>query len=250
MSKLCELLAAESDVESASKKITEEGLITFTKKTNLFSGSTRELQLYDGDANLEFAPEIDKLDETVPSKLDYISQSVTRYWDLILQKEVTNQSARASIKIGDADLCGGAEFPATFLLGLEKKLANLRVIYTRLPTLAPGKEWEKDASLGEDTWKAKDPEITFKTKKEVQHKILDKATDKHPAQIERWTEDVKVGKYTKNLWSGAITPARKSEMLEKIDQLIVATKQARMRANQAEVVKDKIGKDLFDFING
>jgi hypothetical protein len=46
-----------------------------------------------------------------------------------------------------------------------------------------------------------------------------------------------------------ITPARKSELLDRIDKLLRAVKKARQRANGTEVVKVNVGKSIMDFIN-
>ena len=80
--------------------------------------------------------------------------------------------------------------------------------------------------------------------------VLYKATVEHPAQIEKWEEQVPVGKYVKKVWSGMLTPARKSELLGNIDKLISAVKKARQRANATVVVKLNVGQKFIDFING
>ena len=94
------------------------------------------------------------------------------------------------------------------------------------------------------------PMERFITNKQVKSTVLYEATKEHPAQIDKWTEDVKVGRYLVHTNSGMITPATKAEILGRLDKLAQAAKQARMRANTAEVVQWKVGKTLMDFING
>ena len=70
-----------------------------------------------------------------------------------------------------------------------------------------------------------------------------------PAVIDKWEEVENVGKYTKKHWSGAVTSARKSELLGRIDNLLRAVKKARQRANSTEVVSMSVGNSLFEYIS-
>ena len=47
-----------------------------------------------------------------------------------------------------------------------------------------------------------------------------------------------------------LSPAEKSELLSRIDKVIMAAKRARMKANSADSVDVKVGKKLADFIFG
>jgi hypothetical protein len=80
------------------------------------------------------------------------------------------------------------------------------------------------------------------------HKVLYEATDKHPAQIEKWEEQVAVGKYVTNVQCGMLSPADKSTLLGRCDRLIQAVKKARMKANMVDVVDQSIGKEIFSFV--
>ena len=90
--------------------------------------------------------------------------------------------------------------------------------------------------------------IREKTEKVRCHKVLYEATEKHPAQIDQWTEDKVVGKFTTKLFSGKMTPIDKSQILARLDKVIAEVKKARMRANQEEAKESKIAKQLFDYI--
>lgn len=248
MAKLHELLAVEGDLEGTYKKILEETTTTFAKKPGLFFGFSKELEMFaDSAGGLETPNEYQELTDTVHSKLEYTASSVKRYFDAVLQKEMTNQTARADLVVDGkviADL-----LPATFLLGLETKLKALRKVYEAIPTLAPGKKWVPDPTKGEHVYLTDRPDEKFKTAKTFKHKVLYEATDKHPAQIEKWEETENVGKYVTTTWSGMLTSAEKSEMIGRLDKLLRAVKKARQRANTAEVVKGSIGDKLFAFIN-
>jgi hypothetical protein len=254
MAKLHELLAVEGDLEGAYKKIIEEAKTTFSKRADHFFGFHRKCDMY--QEGMEAPPEeFKEMDSTVHQKLDYIKDYVIRYFDAILQKEKTNQSAVADLIIDGITL--GKDLPATFLLGLESRLKMVRSIYEYLPTLPPGIKWEKDETRGEHVYVTSNPQEQPKTAKTFMHKVLVEAQfpkegeggQSLPAQIEKWEEQKNVGMYKKITWSGMVSPAQKSIMLGKIDKLIREVKRSRQRANATKVINVNIGKEIFNFIN-
>ena len=247
MPKLHELLPVEGDLSGAYDKVLQETSDNFRKHPDRYQGSQKRVELFDADAPDE-APEYKNMDDTVHNKLDYTSEHIIRYFDCVLQKEATNQNATGDIIIDGVSIAENV--PATFLLGLESKLTKVRnVVYRFIPTLQPGIHWEKDETQGPNVYKRKYPEENFRTKKVRKNHIKAPATDKHPAQVEVFTEDEKVARIIKDVWCGMPSSAEKSEILKRLDTLIQAVKKARQRANSEEVVKATIGKKLFDFIH-
>jgi hypothetical protein len=244
MGKLHELLAVEGDLEGESKKITAEAVDTFNKRDR-FEGHVKTTKMLDEARKGEETVDYKAITTTVAEKLAYVRQSAVRYLDAFLQKETTNQTAKADLVVDGVVLA--KDVPATALLGLESKLKSVRAMYEALPTLAPGVEWEFDAAQG--VYKVKHPEERFKTEKSLKFQIMVPATDKHPAQVEKWTADVPIGKIIEEKISGMISPVEKSALLGRIDTLIRAVKKARQRANSADVVEVTIGTALFDYIH-
>ena len=245
--KLHEILAVEGDLEKVASNIIAEAKVTFNKKTNLFQGLVKTAEMFDDDAPTP-APEEVKREDTVPSKLNYVAKAVASWLDVVYQKECTNQEANADLIVDGTVIAEG--LPATFLLGLEAKLKRMRDMYIEMPTLQPGIRWEPAPDMGKNVFATVSPIERFITNKQVKSTILYEATKEHPAQIDKWTEDVKVGRYLVHNNSGMITPATKAEILGRLDKLAQAAKTARMRANTAEVDTVKIGKTLMDYING
>jgi len=245
MSKLHELLAVESDLDNVQKTIVGEAQNTFTKKPHMFFGFEKRLENYNESAP-EAPRERQELTTTVTDKLEYVNEHIIRYFDAVLQKELTNQTAKADIVIGETVLA--KDMPTTFLLGLETKLKSIRALYASIPTLPSGIGWDKDTALGEDIFRARNPEKKYRTAKTFKHKVLYEATDHHPAQIERWEENENIGMYITDKWTGLISPAHKSDLLERLDILLRAVKRARQRGNNTQVVKTKIARDLFDYV--
>ena len=246
MSKLHELLAVEGDLEGAYKQILQETKVNFTKHPDRYFGIHQRIELFDETAPQE-ADQHKELDDTVINKLEYTSEHIIRYLDAVLQKEKTNQEAKADIIIDGTNIA--SDIPATFLLGLESKLKKIKEIYSAIPTLQPGVSWEKDETEGPHVYKKSNPEEKFRTKKVRKNHVLAEATDKHAAQVEVYTEDEKVAKVITDTWCGMISSAEKSAILSRIDKLMRAVKKARQRANTTEVIDINIGKSLFDYIN-
>ncbi len=246
MSKLHELLAVETDVESTYKKVVDEAINTFIKKTDHFIGTHRELSMFDESKQNENITEHKERVTTVKEKLDYVKDFAVRFFDVVLQKEKTNQLATADLIVDGKTLA--TNLPATFLLGMETKLRTVRNLYENAPTLPPGMKWERDNEAGDGVYRTV-LDDKLKTAKSFMHKVLIAPTDKHPAQIEKWEEQIPVGRYKSTAEYGMLTPAEKSQLIGKIDKLIQACKQARQRANCVDIVSEEIGKTIFEFIN-
>ena len=252
--KLHELLAVESDLSGISDKIMKETKKVFKEKEVVFKGMIRTYKPFVDDG-IEYPEDRIDLTTTVDEKLDYMSKSVVKYFDAILQKESTNQVAVADLVVDGEVLA--TSLPATFLLGMESRLRILREVYAQIPTLEIGIEWELDDSRGANIFKTTYPEESMKTQRTTKSTVLYEAKfpkaneggNSIPAVIDKWEEVENVGKYTKKHWSGAVTAARKSELLGRIDNLLRAVKKARQRANSTEVVSTRVGNTLFEYIN-
>jgi len=246
--KLHEILAVLADLEGTAKKVREEAIITFLKKQNHFNGHHKTLKMFEEARKQEeeAAEEHRPLVTTVERKLGYIQKSQIKHYDTVLQQEATNQQAKADLVVDGEVL--GENLPATFLLGMESRLKTLRAVFDSIPTLDPSTEWHKRKGNEAGVYTAVYPETSKRDEKAIKHQVLVPPTEQHPAQVEKWTENHTVGMYSVLKESGMISPAEKSQYLEKIDELIQATKKARQRANSTEVVKKSIGKKLFDYI--
>jgi len=142
MTKLHEILAVESSLEKAATNLTAESIRTFSKD-NLFSGEVKTLTMFREDEQNQNTTEVRKLETTVMENLEYLVKPVSDWLDVVLQKDATNQLAKADIVLSNGTVVA-KDVPATFLLGLESKLNKLREMYLQIPTLEPGIEWCND----------------------------------------------------------------------------------------------------------
>lgn len=249
MTALHEILAVEKSLATTAQRLLNESAKTF-KKHDLFRGVTRELKMFDpAQAHLESSDHME-LTTTVDENLDYLIKPLAAYWDTVLRKDITNQSANATLVMEDGTPLG-EKLPATFLLGFEKKLRELREIYNTIPTLPPGKKWIPSPIDRAGVYIDDDTTVQFKSQKDPEFRVVAEATKEHPAQIKEVSRTVNVGKYSTTELSGMLTPLEKAERLTRIDELINATKRARMRANKEEIPeRPNFGESILKYING
>jgi hypothetical protein len=187
---------------------------------------------------------VTEITTTVPQRLKWFSGHAIKFFDLVLQKDKTNQKATADIEVDGVVLV--KDVPATTLLMLESKLQEVRKVLDRAPTLPSTVRWVKDDVEG--LWVTADPVVTFTTKKVAKPVVLYEATKEHPAQVREVSEDIPVAKITQTTWAGLLTATEKATLLSRLDVLLQAVKKARQRANTTEVEKGNMGKPVFDFL--
>ena len=248
MAKLHELLAVIDDLKGTAKAIVAEAEIGFRNKSALFTGHLKTISYFDEARTNENEIDQKLLVTTVGDKLAHVSNHLSKLLDSTYQLEEANTGARADLLINGDIIAAGV--PAVVLLQWSNKVEALRKLYKAIPTLPPEVNWDADPDTGAGAYKSP-PQKTFRTQKSMEHKILVAATDHHPAQVEKWTEDVKVAQIDTTQISGMISPAEKSLMLGRLDTVIAELKKARQRANNTEINGDlKVGKSIFDFIHG
>ncbi len=249
--KLYEVLAVEEERKKTANAILQETTNTLKQKDQHFQGFHKTLQMFNEDRKeeAEAFEEHKEIVTTVNEKLQHLSSSLIKYYDVLAQKESTNQIAVADVILPGEDKALLFNMPATVLLAMERELKKVRECYLQIPTLAPNYSWEEDESQGKDIFRLTHPVKTHKTEKKLEVITLSEATDKHKAQVTTEKIDKPVGQYITNHWSGTIKPSRKSLLLSRIDELIIAVKEARMRANEAIVNKIAIGEKIFEYIN-
>jgi hypothetical protein len=247
MPKLHEVLAVEQSLSIVAKKLSNESVKTLGKD-NLFTGEVKTHTMFADDAqHLVQAPMSRTVTTTVKENLHYLfHQGLSPYWDAVAQKDDANQRAVADIKIGDEVIA--TNVAGTTLLGLESKLSALIEVFNAMPTLAPGINWEVDVTQPEGVFKNTMVEERMQAVKVPDHKVLYPATDRHPAQIEKFERIENIGKFSLVSFSGMVSPVEKARLIKRLQTLISAVKQARQRANCVEVHDVHIGEALTGYL--
>lgn len=243
MGQLHELLAAEPDVKAAAQRALSHTMNLFKSGQSKFVGHIKTYRPLDEDGEM-FPDETQAIATTVDAELSELEETFGKWIDIAVQKETTNTIASNKLDMGE--MLGEWTLPATALLNLEGKLAKLREIYAAIPTNDASRQW----TLNENTGRYVSPAtVNYRTEKVPMSMTGYEATEEHPAQVQWFNKDVRIGEWEQRLFSNMIPPTQKRQMLKRIDELIILVKQARQRANQATVLGDGIAKTLFDYIH-
>lgn len=212
------------------------------QKASLFNGLTRTYRPKNEDGDT-LPDETTKVQLHGDEILREVAAAVGRMFDVTITKDTGNRFAVANIKVGDEVIA--TDVPVSMLLFLEKQLGELQTFLKRLPTLDPAETWTWDNSVGTHRSVGS---ATIRTKKVPRNHVKAEATDRHPAQVEVYTEDVPVGTWTAVKFSGAFAQTRVNEMLARISALLDAVKIAREEANSLPVADVKIGESIFKYL--
>lgn len=245
MGKMHQLLAVEPDLGKKADALILEAKATFAK-ADRFEGHVRRVEMFDLARSKEETQDSKAVVTTVDEKLGFVLPAVANYFDSLYQKELGNQTAKADLIVNGVVIA--KDVPATFLLGMEKRLQAMRDnLFLTIPTLDPNLTWAKNENLTEGVLQSQTIE-NYKTEKVVEPLVLYPATDKHPAQVEKVSLDRNVGKTVTVKHSGMWSVARKAEVLGKIDALLEGVKRARMVANDAEIPTQRIARAMLDYV--
>lgn len=243
MTQLHELVAVEPDLKAKAVK-DKEALSSQLSFAQNFVGEVRTYEPLE-EMGESYPDEVTNINYSAKELVDSFCKSYGDWLNVTLEKEVSNASTSANVVVDDEVIFVGLPSPA--LLNLESRLIDIRNFYVNLPVLDMTEVWHYDSN--NEVW-VSEPRKTFKSKKVLRNHVKAEATKEHPAQVEVYSEDIRVGEWTKIVKSGAITARQKKVILERIDRLYVAVKAARQRANSIEVSPKNYSDSLFGYING
>ncbi len=244
MVKLNQIVAIEKGERAASLRVMTE--VHHKLKENMLNGLRRTYQPKDDEGEM-LPGESTNVQTTVPVVLADVRVAVGEYLNVVATRDFGNcdLSARADVVVGDQVVI--AQAPVSFLLTLEKELVSLHTMIAGLPTLDPAVSWTFDEQ--NESYRS-DPVQTTRTKKVPKAFVKAEATDKHPAQVEMFTEDVIVGTWTNVRLSGAVSDSTRRELAARVVELQKAVKFAREQANGAEVERLKHGNAVMSYLLG
>jgi hypothetical protein len=248
---LHEILAVEKSLAETANHVLKDTVKNLSERRALFEGMTKTHQIFDdAKQHLLQAPENKEVQSTVDEQLDYMATEIAKYYDVVLQKESANQTANADIVIDGTTIA--KNIPAIVLLGLESKLLSLVAVYNAIPTLDAARSWEPAVGYAKpNVFRVSFPEERFQDATVRSWKEISPATANHPAQLKEIESVDRQGKYTIVSFSAALTSEDKAARISRLHAMLRAVKEARQRANNAEVTAfPGFGKTIFSYING
>lgn len=212
------------------------------QKRELLSGQTRTYRPKNDEGD-RLPGESQIVQVRAEEELRGAADDWTRIIDLLATKEAGNTLARADLVAAGTVLV--KDVPVTTLLGLEKILIDMRTFITKLPTLDPSVAWVYSADAG--VYRS-DPVETTRTRKVLRNHVKAEATERHPAQVETYSEDVIEGYWTTIRLSGAMPADDIRRLADRVDTLLAAVKVAREAANMTEVADQRLGAALMGYL--
>lgn len=241
MPKLNQIIAVEKSVKSRSFQELTEAHQALQKPT-LLMGISRTYRPKDEEGE-QLPPESTRVQAKAEEIVRRTARIMANLFDVTATKDWTNCEARADVVIGERVLL--SDVPVSYLLFLEKQLVDLHTFVRKLPVLDASEGWTFDPSA--DAY-ATEAVQTVRTKKIPRNHVKAEATEKHPAQVEVYYEDVTVGYWRTVKFSGALPAVRVAELLERVQRLQQAVKFAREEANGREAQDRKVGEKFFAYL--
>lgn len=239
--KLNQIIAIVNGKKSKTEKELTE-IYHKIQKSELFNGIKRIYTKKNEDGD-DFPPESKNIQYSVAEAIQSVTTIWTELLDVIATQDYTNCLAKGTIKVDDKIIL--KDVPVTYLLFLEKHLTNVHTFVNKLPVLEAADNWEWDKNNNQ--YKSEEFR-TNKTKKTYFNHVKAEATKEHPAQVEVYPDDIKIGEWTTTKFSGAIPWSEKQALLNKVAKLVDGVKMAREEANLTEVREQSVGKEIFDYL--
>jgi hypothetical protein len=243
MAKLNQIIAVEKGVKSGSLRELTDAHHALQKPA-LLAGISRTYQPKDEEGE-QLPPESTRVQVKTEDVLRQTSTVLTRLFDVTATKDWANCTAKADVVVDGRALL--RDVPVSYLLFLEKQLVDLHTFIKKLPLLDAAEDWSFEESA--DCWRT-DQVRTIRTKKVPRNHVKAEATEKHPAQVEVYYEDIAVGYWTTVKFSGALPARRVNELVDRVEKLQHAVKFAREEANGIEVTDQKTGEVVFGYLFG
>lgn len=212
------------------------------QKAGIVTGETKTYRPTD-EQGVRLPPENRLLQTRVEDELDAVASKQSPYFDLVLTKDKGNMVAEAELVLPNGTSLG--KLPVPTLLFLEKQLQDMLTFVSKLPVLDPEQTWKWDEAKRAYVT---DPTLSVKTAKVQKPLVLVQPTKEHPAQSQMITVDEIVGEWSATKISGALTDGRRKTLIERVETLLRAVKQARETANLTEVEEKKMGDAIFGYL--
>lgn len=242
---LNQVIAVRNGVRNDTQRHKTE-LYHLVQRSGLFDGQVRTYQPRD-DEGFVYPSESVEVQAKCEQVMTSFANWMARLFDVTAAMDYTNQHARADIVVfGQGEpITLLRDVPASYLIFLEKQLVDVETFLRNLPTLDPATVWDYDSNA--QVFRS-EPKATVKTAKVRRNHVKAPATDKHPAQVEVFTEDEPIGTWSTAKLSGAMSNKRVAELLDRVTALSHAVKFARETANLTAVMDARPGKRVFEYL--
>lgn len=212
------------------------------QKPGAFTGIARTYRPIN-DEGEQLPPESTQVQKRVDDLITSVSAAMTRMLDVVATQDWADTVARADVIVDGAVLLENV--PVTYLMWLEKQVAQLRSFVAKLPVLDLADEWTYDVDAKAYATPSSE---TTRTKKVPRNHVVSVATDRHPAQVQVYHEDVVVGYWRTVRFSGALPGGQVFELTARVEKLLEAIRFARERACTIPVTDIEAGGPIMRYL--
>lgn len=240
-SHLSQIVAVEKDIKEKAAQALDHARRQFKNDDVLFGIS--KVYTPNDDAGERVPPESKRVQVKVKDELTSLQSRLEDLFNITATKDYANCTAKADIIVDGKTLLPAV--PTTYLLFLEKQLAELATFVKAIPTLDTAQKWDYDKQ--EDCY-ASAPIETYRTKKDKKSQTVFPGNEHHPPQFLVWDEDSIQGTYRTVKYSGGIPLKEVHAISSRLERLQRAVKFAREEANRLEVKQQEVGEPLLHYI--
>lgn len=239
--KLHQLLPIIQKTKAAATKA-KTAVYHIVQKRELFEGLSRSYTPVD-DAGYVYPSESKVLQMRATQCVEEFAKANEALFNDCASQDWSNRNAIADLEVDGRSLL--RDVPVTYLLFLEKQIADIKTFVSSLPIQDISEEWIYDTSR--DCFVSA-PKQTTKTKKINKPVVLYEATKEHPAQVQLAAEDVIEGTWTAIKFTGALPQSQVNELMQRVEKLERAIAKAREAANQVEVEQQSVATPIFSYL--
>lgn len=242
---LGQAVAIENDVRKATARLLTDAYHALQKPAML-EGLARDYQpKVDGGEQLP--SEGVRVQATVAEMVIATRDALANLFDATAARDFTNASgsAYADVKVDGDVLIEKA--PVPYLLWMQKQLDDLETFARKVPTHDPATDWTLEDPRG--VYKST-PVETARQVQVPRANVIVPATEKHPAQVQAYNENVMVGTWTVVKKTGAIPVAEQAALVQRIQKLKRAVQVAREEANRIQATEPAVGVRVMEYIFG
>jgi hypothetical protein len=241
--KLNQINALVTGHKSAKEEITK--LYHIAQKPALFEGRVRTYKPDDEEHGERLPAEFQKVQVTAESLILSATATWADWLNMTATQDAGNQRAKADVVVDGTTVFAGV--PIAQLLFLDHRVNDLETFIQKLPVPDASEDWHWDAN---QSCLVTTPSLSIRTTKQPDRFVKYEATKEHPAQVEFFHRDVRVGSWSTIRYSGCIPSDKKSELLLRVRKLKDAIKVAKEQANSIEVEKVEVAAPLFNYLFG
>ncbi len=211
-------------------------------RSTVFNGSTRIYRPKDENGEQD-AP------KSVPGQTrgtdvyQQLDSVIRQFVDTIATCEYGEAQARASVVVDGMVILRDA--PAIFLIQFERFLDELITLVKQTPLLDVSEHWTFNA---EQNCYISDEVLIGRTKKMPRPIVKAEATDRFPAQVDMWTDDVTVGFYHEVKRSSALPAKTVDDLVARLHKLKQHVTFAREEANRADVELQTVAETVLAYL--